>query len=168
MTPEKLKKFKGYFVRKKYKVFDYLALGNKLPETPFFKEALFPWNDAVIEYNNAKQKEIFDNRKRVLLGVNILDLRALSLWHQVFEKDSFFQKRLRNTIIIGQFIAPVRKNDSGFLLDKFEEENLEHLKFDIFIIGSEKYYKILRVRKKAKKYWKISVIPNTSMWILWG
>lgn len=151
MTPKELAKLVDYFKKRKYQVHNFLSLGNKLPEFPSFKEILFPWNDAIIKYEGAKQKEILDSQKRVLFGLNVLDLKALSLWHQVFEKDAFFQKRMQKTIVVGQFIAPIKKNDSSFLLNKFEEDSLEHLKFDIFIIGREKYYKIFTGSEEGQK-----------------
>jgi ferredoxin len=69
---------------------------------------------------------------QILLGVSTLDLRAMALYNQAFEKDPWYQDIKKKTIIIGQSLAP--KDKYSFWIEKFEEDQLEHLPFDIFIV----------------------------------
>jgi ferredoxin len=67
----------------------------------------------------------------VIFGLTIPDLKAVTFLNQVFAKDPYFQERMKKTIIVGHSLVP--KEGYQFFIDNFEENILEHLKFDIFL-----------------------------------
>ncbi|MFA4871966.1 MAG: 4Fe-4S dicluster domain-containing protein [Patescibacteria group bacterium] len=113
------------------------------------------------------EERLFENVKNNLIesktdyppiacvGVHILDLKALTLFDQVFGPDSYYQKRRKRTILIGystDLSADYKKHK--VFSHNFEEDILEHLAFDVFILklkngplkiysGSEKGQNIL-------------------------
>lgn len=76
-----------------------------------------------------KNKNLTPHPKQALLGITVYDLRAVALLAQVFEKDPYFQNIISNTLLIGQ--SPVPENTTFY--EKYEENVLEHFKFDIFL-----------------------------------
>ena len=71
------------------------------------------------------------------VGMNVLDLKALVLYDQAFEKDAHYQKRRRNTLVIGYHQgSPADYGKYKLFSYKFEENILEHLIFDIFLVYS--------------------------------
>lgn len=105
------------------------SLAKERPLYPF-KEYLLPSKQAVFDFFNEEEKSFKDtNPRQVLFGVTIFDLKAIALLAQVFEKDSYFQNIISSTILIGQSPVP---DDSTFY-EKYEENVLEHIKFDIFL-----------------------------------
>lgn len=100
-----------------------IELTNEIP-LHSFKKFLLP------------QKEILDKKnsqsKMVLLGINILDLKAITILNHVFEKDSRYQDRIKNTLIIGYCEFPCEYK--GMAAIRYEEDILEHIQFDLFII----------------------------------
>ena len=96
-----------------------------------FKNVFLPAKE-VLAINNKSQ---FDaETKRIAWGMNILDLQAFSMFEQVFEKDAFFQKRRQNTYIVG-FTNGIEDDLRKYKVfhQKYEEDVLEHLIFDVFI-----------------------------------
>jgi len=89
-------------------------------------QTLFKYNKEELEYTPPKINS------QVLLGVSTLDLKAMILYNQAFEKDPWYQEIKKKTIIIGQSLASREKYT--FWIEKFEEDQLEHLSFDLFII----------------------------------
>jgi ferredoxin len=107
-----------------------LVLDSRLPFFSF-KRFFIPEKETLFEYqsNLLKEKKIF--HRTALLGVNILDLKAINLYDQVFEKDPYYQVRRRRLLIIGHsFVPEIEKN---FFEHQYEEDILEHLPFDIFL-----------------------------------
>ncbi len=95
-----------------------------------FKKFLLPPCQKMMEFKENKAIPVKNPDVRtVLLGIHFYDLKALTLLSQIFEKDPYFQKKLRNIILIGQ--SPIPAEDKNY--QKFEEDILEHLKFDIFL-----------------------------------
>ena len=72
--------FKRFFVPEEEKLFDYKGLNLKTDLTP-------PKNKAI-------------------LGMNLLDLKSILLYDQVFEKDPYYQARRRKILIVGHSITP--------------------------------------------------------------
>ncbi|OGF21466.1 hypothetical protein A2Y83_00255 [Candidatus Falkowbacteria bacterium RBG_13_39_14] len=70
--------------------------------------------------------------KMALVGVTAPDLKAITILNHVFEKDPFYQNRLKNTIIIGYGEFPCEYK--GLFAVRYEENILEHIQFDIFIV----------------------------------
>jgi sulfhydrogenase subunit beta (sulfur reductase) len=87
---------------------------------------LFDFKKEKLEYCSPKIES------QVLLGVSTLDLRAMALYNQAWEKDPWYQEIKKKTIVIGHNLAP--KDKYIFWIEKFEEDQLEHLPFDIFIV----------------------------------
>jgi len=116
------------------------ALVSKLP-LDSWKWHMLPPDQKMFEYKGNKMQEVLPQIKsQVFLGVSILDLQALTLLNQVFEKDPYYQKIKKKTIIIGTSSVP-EENFYQFF-EKFEEHKLEHLQFDIFLAVQKAGYKI--------------------------
>lgn len=93
------------------------------------------------------EEKLFDNFKNNLVesktdyppmacvGAHVLDLKALTLFDQVFGPDSYYQKRRRKIILIGysEDLSADYKKHKVFS-HNFEEDILEHLAFDVFIL----------------------------------
>jgi len=108
---------------------------NFISELPLhgWKSFLMPSCHTLFEY----KKTNLEYRKpevapQALLGVSTLDLRAMALYNQAWEKDLWYQEVKKKTIVIGQSAAP--KEKYSFWIEKFEEDQLEHLPFDIFVV----------------------------------
>ena len=111
----------------------------KIPYTSYksiflpFKEELYRVKKNKIEETKIKQV------KTAVWGINILDLKAVGLYDIVFSKDQYYQKRRKNILVIGfSPIAPSEYEDNKVFSFKFEENILEHLRFDIFVIKNKK------------------------------
>jgi ferredoxin len=122
-----------------------LVLDNRLPFYSF-KKFFVPEEETLFEYKDSKLKELPEHKrvypepKRIaLIGINILDLKAINLYEQVFEKDPYFQARRRNLLIVGHAAVPEIEDPStssgqaNIFEYKYEEDILEHLPFDIFL-----------------------------------
>lgn len=99
-----------------------------------FKKFFLPQREILFEYKKnrlIKNKESI--KKQALFGLSVFDLSALMLYNNVFEKDCFYQQTRKNTLVIGQSIM---LSDENFFQDweeRYEEDVLEHLRFDIFL-----------------------------------
>jgi len=104
--------------------------------TPFysFKKFFFPEKETLFSYHDNLLAEQEHHHKVALIGVNLLDLKAINLYDQVFEKDKYYQARRRNIFIIGHAIVP--EIEDNIFEYKYEEEILEHLPFDVFLAAS--------------------------------
>lgn len=142
MIQAQLNKLIKFFEKKNYQVYNLMSFGHQISPEPPFKKILFPSGEPIVEYHGHKQKEILDHTKRVLLGLHPLDLKALALWQQVFAKDPVWQSKMQNTVIIGRTILPLKKTEDTFFFETFEENFLEHTKFDLFLCGPPKKYKV--------------------------
>lgn len=146
MTNEQLQGLVSYLIKNKYRVHSHKEIDGKVlideihegknfelcPQRPLysFKKFLLPPCQTMMEFENNKEIRVTNpDIKTILLGIHFYDLKALTLLSQVFEKDPYFQKKLRNMILIGQ--SPIPAEDENY--QKFEEDILEHLKFDIFL-----------------------------------
>ena len=79
------------------------------------------------------------------VGMNVLDLKAFTLYEQVFSRDPFYQKRRRNILFVGYSGGlPADYKKFKVFSHNYEEDVLEHLVFDIFLIrtrsGRLKFY----------------------------
>ncbi len=151
MNDKQLQELVSYLIKNNYTVYsqkeiegefliDKVESGQSFrlcPNSPLysFKKFFLPPCQTIMEF---KKDKVFlaqnPDIKTALLGVHFYDLKALTLLGQVFKKDPYFQKKLRNMIIIGQ--SPIPEEDENYL--KFEKEVLEHLKFDIFLEAKSK------------------------------
>lgn len=142
MTHSELKLFVEYLLKKNYIVYAPKQENGQIvirqitdsrnfsliKERPIFsfKKFLLPPKEEIFIFPKKNKKLI---QKQVLLGITVYDLRAIALLLQVFEKDPYFQDIISNTIFIGQ--SPVPENTTFY--EKYEENVLEHFKFDIFL-----------------------------------
>ncbi len=154
MTSSDLKHFVQYLLDKNYIIYAPVKKqGRVLVEQIFesrnftlvkerplypFKKYLLPTKQALFNFSENNTFKNYQGRDRggksrtivqVLFGITVFDLRAVALLSQVFEKDSYFQDIISRTIFIGQ--SPVPEETTFY--EKYEENILEHFKFDIFI-----------------------------------
>jgi len=109
-----------------------LDLSGRLPFYSF-KKYLLPSPELLFKYKNENLKEIKETQKQVIFGLSTFDLKALLLYNHIFEKDPYYQSRLQNTLIIGQVrMPPPNVRTFPIWQEKYEEDVLEHLQFDIF------------------------------------
>ena len=119
-----------------------LDLSGRLP-LHSFKKYFIPPLDILFQYKNKRFRPDLAAKKQVLIGMSIFDLKAILLYNHVFEKDPYYQARLRNNLIIGQTkMPPSYIRTFRLWKEEYEEDVLEHLQFDIFL-GKQK--------KKTKK-----------------
>lgn len=108
-----------------------LEMGKELPLLPWKKFTL-PHEQQMFEYKGMTLSEVMPKiKKQVLLGVSVIDLQALTLLNQVYEKDKWYQAIRKNTLVIGDSRLP-RENPEKFM-QGFEDAKLEHVQFDIFL-----------------------------------
>jgi sulfhydrogenase subunit beta (sulfur reductase) len=107
-------------------------------KTPFnpWKKIFLSVNEVLFNYDEKEKpiRPVVVPEKIAALGMNILDLKALVLYDQVFEKDIYYQDRRQNILVVGYFSgAPKDYRQYKIFSTKFEEKDLEHLIFDVFI-----------------------------------
>lgn len=168
MTQTELNKFIDYLLRH-YTVFGPQApqglkireihhpkeviLNGRIALYPY-KELFFPSREICFEYKNENftQKSKASKKHVVALGMTVFDLKALHLFNHVFEKDPYYQERIRNTIIIGQSYTAVQNlNTFRIFREKFEEDVLEHLQFDVFLERYNNKFRVLTGSEKGQK-----------------
>jgi len=110
-----------------------LILDNRLPFYSF-KKFFLPEKEVLFDYRHNLLAKNDHHRKLALFGINLLDLKAINLYDQVFEKDDYYQARRRNIFIVGH--ATVPEIEDNIFEYKYEEEFLEHLPFDVFLAGT--------------------------------
>ena len=137
MTSKEMEKFIKFFEKKDFKVHNFLHQAGLIPWHPF-KDYFFPPKQQMFKYEKGRYKETLDNSKQVLLGINVVDLKAFQYWDQVFAKDSYYQARLKNTIIVGLSGAPKDKISYKSFILSFGKDVLEHLRFDLFLCCPKK------------------------------
>ena len=114
-----------------------VELTNELP-LHSFKRILVPAKEVLFSYQKNQIKQNFTSPKQVIFGLTVVDLKAVTFLNQIFAKDPYFQERVKNTLIVGHSLVPAERTQ--FFLAKFQEDMLEHLKFDIFLaVCKDKY-----------------------------
>jgi len=96
-----------------------------------FKKILVPSKEVLFEYKNGKTKSEINSPHQTIFGLTIPDLKAVTFLNQVFAKDPYFQNRIKKTLIVGHSLVPT--DNYQFFIEKFQENILEHIKFDIFL-----------------------------------
>lgn len=146
MNSSELKNFVGFLLKKKYTVYTPVKRNEQviidkvvkyenftmISERPLypFKKYLLPSRQAMFDFiANSDLGAIKSVAKQAFLGITMFDLKAVALLAQVFEKDSYFQNIISRTLLIGQ--SPVPEETTFY--EKYEENILEHIKFDIFL-----------------------------------
>ncbi|MFH1048664.1 MAG: 4Fe-4S dicluster domain-containing protein [Patescibacteria group bacterium] len=168
MTNSDLKLFVEFLLNKNYTIHSPVRKNGKIvireitdsrkfsliKERPLysFKNFLLPDKKTLFSTTSDENKNGNDQkliRKQVLFGITVFDLRAVSLLCQIFEKDPYFQDIISRTLFIGQ--SPIPEENSFY--EKYEENILEHFKFDIFIEsrGDQKDFRIFTGSKHGQK-----------------
>lgn len=176
MTHGQLQRFVSYLIKRGYMVWVpkkqkdavvYSAIKDatklklvKEPPLHSFKRFLVPPEETLFEYKKDKLTPLhFPLYKggvewgyQAIFGMNPIDLKALVILNHIFEKDPWYQERMKKTLVIGQSLIPNNVEQNIFHI-KYEEDILEHLQFDIFLevqrgkyfvyTGSEEGQKIL-------------------------
>jgi sulfhydrogenase subunit beta (sulfur reductase) len=152
MTHSQLQQFIGFLMKRGWTVFApekrpeevvYAEVTDaakvklvKEPPLHSFKRFLVPPEETLFEYEKDKMREVRDAgikiSKQVIFGINPVDLKAVVMLNQIFERDPWYQERMRRTLIIGQSLIPENIEQNIFQI-KYEEDILEHLQFDIFL-----------------------------------
>ncbi len=123
-----------------------LDLSGRLPLYSF-KKYFIPSCEILFKYKDRQFESEFALKKQALVGISIFDLKAVLLYDHVFEKDPYYQARLRNTLIIGQVKMPLlTARTFQVWQEKYEEDVLEHLQFDIFLGQQKKKTKGMEFR----------------------
>jgi len=155
MTRYELDKFIE-FLRQQYLVFAPQKIDNELKFAPVddpkdvlitseiplhsFKKYLLPPKESLFAFSAGKIIEDINSPQQVLFGLTIVDLKSVVLLNQVFRHDPYYQERLKKTLVVGHSLVPQEKYQ--FFIEKFEENTLEHLQFDIFLAVQGKNFKI--------------------------
>lgn len=102
-------------------------------QLPFFsfKRLFVPEKEILFEYKKNKLNPIIESTRVAVVGINLLDMKSIPLYDQVFEKDPYYIARRENILIIGHSLTP--PIDDNKFEKKYEEDILEHLSFDIFL-----------------------------------
>lgn len=128
------------------------ALTSQLSFYPW-KNFFVPEKETIFRFENSEltENKIEKSSKTALLGVNILDLRAILLYNLVFSSDPYYQKQRENILIIGH--GPDAKLSDG-IIRKIDEKDLEQLPFDIFLYADSAKknaeYKVFSASKKGR------------------
>ena len=156
MTHSELQKFIGFLMERGYNVFAPEKIKDEVvyakvedagkvkfisePPLHSFKRFLLPAEETMFEYQKDKMAEIKKAEKQVVFGINPVDLKAVVLFNQIFEKDPWYQERKKKTLIVGQSLIPEDVEQNIFQI-KYEENILEHLQFDLFFeVQKGKYF----------------------------
>lgn len=122
----------GRFLAQKISDPDELILNGQLTYYPW-RRFFLPPTETLFNIHGDVFKKIKVGKPQILVGLTILDLRALDLYNQVFADDVYYQERKRQTIVIGQSLAPADQREFGAFQDRFQENVLEHFEFDVFL-----------------------------------
>jgi sulfhydrogenase subunit beta (sulfur reductase) len=166
MMQKELQKFITFLMKRGYKVLapekrpeevvyaevEDAAKVKFISEPPLhsFKKFLLPPEEILFEYRKDKMTEIKKAEKQAIFGINPVDLKAVVLLNQIFERDPWYQGRMRQTLIIGQSLIPENVEQNIFQI-KYEENILEHLQFDIFFEVQDKNYFVYTGSEEGQK-----------------
>ncbi|MFA6098610.1 MAG: 4Fe-4S dicluster domain-containing protein [Patescibacteria group bacterium] len=119
-----------------------IDFSNQIPINTF-KPVLLPKREILFNFKKGKMQPA-DMKYKPQCGflMSIMDLKAVGLFHQTFERDPYYQKKRQSNLLIGQAFF----EGSGFrghVRDLYEEDILEHIIFDIMLT------------KSAKDEWKV-------------
>jgi len=111
-----------------------------------WKEILLPHHERLFDILKGRLVETKTKYPPIAcIAMNILDLKALTLFEQVFGSDVYYQKRRQPMLLVGYSTGlPSDYKKYKVFSHNYEEDVLEHVIFDIFIIqqknGRIKFY----------------------------
>jgi sulfhydrogenase subunit beta (sulfur reductase) len=140
----------GRVLIKKIETLGSLALPGVIPEYSF-RPYLLPDRQTILRYRKdryapAEMKII----PQVLLGMTVVDLKAVNLYDYAFTQDPQYQKRRDKTVLIGLNLVPGREEDYQFVAEGFAEDILEHIPFDIFLQQRASDFKVISGSAKGR------------------
>lgn len=100
-----------------------------------WKEVLLPHHERLFDIKKGQLIKVKSKHPLIAcVAMNILDLKALTLFEQVFSNDIYYQERRRNLLIIGYSTGlPNDYKKNKVFSHNYKEDVLEHVIFDIFI-----------------------------------
>ena len=105
----------------------------QVPENPW-KDIFLPACESVLDFDGGIKESKKQYPKIAAVGMNVLDLKALSLFDQVFGPDTYYRRRRSNTLVIGYSEKwPIDYKKFRIFSNNYEEHILEHMNFDIFL-----------------------------------
>jgi sulfhydrogenase subunit beta (sulfur reductase) len=114
---------------------DVLAIdwSGETPENSW-KDIFLPAQESIFDLSNGIKESKKQYPKIAAVGMNVLDLKALCLFDQVFGPDTYYRRRRSNTLVIGYGEHwPIDYKKFKIFSNNYEEDILEHLSFDIFL-----------------------------------
>ena len=116
---------------------DEIDFSAKIPVNTF-KHVLLPKRETLFDYKNGKLREAkMEYAPECAFLMSVMDLKAVGLFHQTFERDPYYQKKRQTTLLVGHATFE-GSGFSGHLRERYEEDILEHIIFDIFLAKSGK------------------------------
>ena len=108
-----------------------------------YKHVLLAERQVLFNFDKGNLKEIKEaSPPECAFLMSIMDLDAVGLFHQIFEKDPYYQAKRQKTLLVGQAFFD-KSGFAGHLKDNYEENILEHLIFDILLVKvSENRWKL--------------------------
>lgn len=116
-----------------------------------FKKFFIPPAEGLFSFSGQSIKPIIDISKLALVGLSTPDLLAINLWRQVFERDVYWQERFKNMILIGLGSAPTDKKFFNLWESHYEENILEHVQFDVFLLRQGAGWKVFSGTRLGQK-----------------
>lgn len=128
----------GVLTINQVKNFEEIDWSGVLPKKSW-KSYILPAKEKIIEHLDGVVKENLTKiEKTALVGIHVLDLKALLLFDLVFSNDIYYQKRRRQLLIVGYGSNwPNEYKKLKSFSHNYEEDILEHISFDIFIAGTK-------------------------------
>ncbi|MFA6593950.1 MAG: 4Fe-4S dicluster domain-containing protein [Candidatus Buchananbacteria bacterium] len=125
----------GRLLTQEAKTPDEVDWSGKLAENSW-KEPFLPHREKLFESRRGLLETKGEQPPVACLGMNILDLKALTLFDLVFGNDVYYQNRRQKILVIGYGADwPNSYKKSKVFSHNFKEDALEHVSFDIFIAG---------------------------------
>ena len=143
---------------------DQIDFSGNVPANTW-KQLFFAHNENVFDFEKGIAESKVSAPATAAFGINVLDLRATTLYEHVFENDPYFQKRRNNTLIIGYSDSwPIDYKKYKVFSHDFEKDILRHLIFDIFVAKLKKdeyeFYSGTRMGQKFLEKYGISNFKN--------
>ncbi len=117
-----------------------------------WKKIFLPASEYLFDLKNGFNSDRGKTPQVACVGMNVVDLKALTLFDLVFSKDVYYGRRRKNILVIGLSVnSPNDYKKYKVFSHNYEEDILEHIKFDVFLMknkGGE--YKIYSGSQKGK------------------
>ncbi|MFH0805092.1 MAG: hypothetical protein V1916_02765, partial [Patescibacteria group bacterium] len=105
---------------------------NRIPINTF-KPVLLPKRETLFDFQRGKLREpVAEYHPECGFLMSVVDLKAVGLFHQVFERDPYYQRKRQSTLLVGHAWFE-GSGFTGHVRDSYEEEFLEHVIFDIML-----------------------------------